>query len=231
MLRRATFSRVDRSNVLLSKYFKEEINTRTKARLFKIQIINNKQRNMSVEATPFGSRPPYKINNEGGDNSNPPCTNSSEQYSASCHCGRVTYVVEGEPEDAKLCHCKGCQELHGAPFEWVAIFHKHRVSFPDRISLNHLYFYSSEHDRGWDAQQANERILPTKVSCSHCRTPIADEGRNMWLAFATLFNFQNISKIPKKFKHTCHLFYGQRCIDIPDDKPKWTAHKNHSKIM
>ena len=231
MLRKAIFSRVNRSNALPYKYFNEKINTRTNGRSLKIQKITNKQRNMSMEATPFGSLPPYRINNEGGDNSTLPCTNSSEQYSASCHCGRVTYVVEGEPEDAKLCHCKGCQELHGAPFEWVAIFHKHRVSFPDRSSLNHLYFYSSEHDRGWDAQQANERILPTKVSCSHCRTPIADEGRNMWLAFATLFNFQNISKIPIKFKHTCHLFYGQRCIDIPDDKPKWTAHKNHSKLM
>ena len=105
MLRGAIFSRVNRSNVFPSNYFKEEINTRTKARLLTIQIINKKQRNMSAEATPFGSRPPYKINNEGGDNSNPPCTNSSEQYSASCHCGRVTYVVEGEPEDAKLCHC------------------------------------------------------------------------------------------------------------------------------
>lgn len=45
---------------------------------------------------------------------------SSKMYSASCHCGRVRYNVRGEPESSKLCHCRGCQQLHGAPFEWVS---------------------------------------------------------------------------------------------------------------
>ena len=41
-------------------------------------------------------------------------------YNASCYCGRVQYQVRGEPESAKFCHCRGCQQLHGAPFEWVS---------------------------------------------------------------------------------------------------------------
>lgn len=32
--------------------------------------------------------------------------------------------------------------------------------------------------------------LPCKVSCSYCRAPIMDEGRNMVLLFPTLVNFR-----------------------------------------
>ena len=152
-------------------------------------------------------------------------------YRASCYCGRVSYRTRGDPLDSKLCHCRGCQRLHGAPLEWVAIFEKSSIQFDDRAALDYLYFYNSTLDRGWDSGQAAQRILPCKVSCAHCRTPVADEGRNMWLAFATLFQFESIDRIPPAFRHSCHLFYGQRCIDLADDdddKTKWVAHKDRS---
>jgi hypothetical protein len=150
-------------------------------------------------------------------------------YNASCYCGRVQYEVQGEPISSKLCHCRGCQMLHGAPFEWVSIFHKHNVRFTPE-SLDLLYFYSGELDKAWDSTKAEERILPVKVSCGWCRAPIADEGRNMWLAYSTLFGFTIESGIPPSFQHTDHLFYGQRCIDLEDDKAKWKGHKNKSEI-
>jgi len=153
-------------------------------------------------------------------------------YQASCHCGRVRYEVRGDPVSSKLCHCRGCQVLHGAPFEWVSVFEKRNVRFPLRSSLDHLYFYSSELDAGWSSgDRASERELPVKVSCSHCRTPVADEGRNMWLAYATLFGFSVEGPgngIPPAFRHACHLFYGQRCIDVADDRDKWVGHRNAS---
>jgi hypothetical protein len=35
-------------------------------------------------------------------------------YEASCHCGRVEYQLSRKkPLDAKYCHCKTCQRLHG----------------------------------------------------------------------------------------------------------------------
>jgi hypothetical protein len=143
--------------------------------------------------------------------------------------GGVKYQVRGEPESSKLCHCRGCQLLHGAPFEWVSIFHKHNVRFQPE-SLKYLYFYSGENDIGYSAtEEGRERPhLPLKVSCSHCRTPIADEGRHMWLAFSTLFAFTVETGIPESFKHSCHLFYRQRCVDMKDDKTKWEGHKNKS---
>jgi hypothetical protein len=42
------------------------------------------------------------------------------------------------------------------------------------------------------------------------------------------FNFGGVSKVPTKFKPTCHIFYGMRVIDINDDLPKWSGHKNQS---
>jgi hypothetical protein len=165
-------------------------------------------------------------------------------YNASCYCGRVQYQVRGNPASTKLCHCRGCQLLHGAPFEWVSIFSKDSVRFPSSTSssssLDHLYFYSSELDQGWTSRVANDRVLPCKVSCAHCRTPVADEGRHMWLAFNTLFGFtiepqqgassssSSSSSIPDAFRHSDHLFYQQRCIDINDDKMKWQGHRNKS---
>ena len=141
------------------------------------------------------------------------------KYRAACFCGRVQYEVSADPVDAKFCHCRTCQKLHGAPLQWAAIFHKHQVRFT--AGLEQLRFYNSE-------QGLNERILPCKVSCKHCGTPIADEGRRMWLAFPTLFDFGPGVETPESFKPTCHIFYAQRVIDSYDDLPKWIGHKNHS---
>jgi hypothetical protein len=148
-------------------------------------------------------------------------------YKASCFCGRVKYDVQGSPLDAKLCHCQDCQVLHGAPFEWVSIFAQDKVRFK-RLSLDHLQFYNTKLDRCWTSTNANDRILPAKVRCSHCGTPIADEGRNMWLAYATMFRFRE-GEVPSAFRHSCHIFYAKRCINLMDDKKKWTGEKDTSE--
>lgn len=141
------------------------------------------------------------------------------KYRAACFCGNVRYEVSTDPVDAKICHCLACQKLHGAPTQWAAIFHKRHVRFT--AGLNHLHFFNSE-------QGLQERILPCKVSCGRCGTPIADEGRRMWLAFPTLFDFGPRTEVPDSFKPTCHIFFGMRVVDVWDDLPKWSGHKNHS---
>ncbi|PLX99460.1 MAG: hypothetical protein C0622_10430 [Desulfuromonas sp.] len=141
------------------------------------------------------------------------------KYRAACFCGAVRYEVCADPVDAKYCHCKTCQTLHGAPLQWAAIFHKQHVMFT--AGLDQLRYYNSE-------QNLNERVLPCKVSCKQCGTPIADEGRRMWLAFPTLFDFGPGNAIPAAFQPTCHIFYAQRVRDIEDDLPKWAGHKQQS---
>jgi len=140
-------------------------------------------------------------------------------YRARCHCGTVQYEVCADPVGAKLCHCMACQKLHGAPMQWAAIFHKRDVRLMQ--GFNHLNFFNSEHLK-------HERILPCKVSCGRCGTLIADEGRRMWLAFPSLFDFGHVTNIPRAFKPTCHIFYSMRVVDINDDLPKWSGHKHSS---
>lgn len=144
------------------------------------------------------------------------------RYQASCHCGAVRYEVDADPVDAKFCHCRTCQRLHGAPMQWAAIFHKHDVRFTR--GEQHLRYYNSDLARA-------ERILPCKVSCSLCGTPIADDGRTMWLAFPTLFDFGTPPRTPAAFRPTCHIFYGARVVDVDDGLPKWSGHKNTSTLM
>lgn len=144
------------------------------------------------------------------------------KYKATCFCGTVRYEVSKDPVDAKICHCLACQKLHGAPMQWAAIFHKHHVKLT--AGWNHLIFFNSEKDK-------NERVLPCKVRCGRCGTPIADEGRRMWLAFPELFDFGYNIKVPDSFKPTCHIFYGMRVVEIMDNLPKWSGHKNHSSLL
>ena len=142
------------------------------------------------------------------------------KYRASCFCRAVQFEVCADPVDAKVCHCLTCQRLHGAPMQWAAIFHKHDVRITRGTDC--LSFYNSE-------QRIYARSLPCKVSCSLCGTPIADEGRRMWLAFPSLFDFDFPPQVPKAFMPTCHIFYGSRLIDLNDDIPKWSGHKNNSE--
>lgn len=128
-------------------------------------------------------RPPYSL----ADSSKP----FNRVYTGSCFCEKVKFEISREkPLDAKYCHCKGCQVLHGAPFQWAAIFEKSDVHFYE--GQDQLIYWNS-------AENSTEYILPCKVYCNHCRAPIMDEGRNMLLMFPTLINFKDV-KSKLKFK-------------------------------
>lgn len=76
-------------------------------------------------------------------------------------------------------------EIAGAPFQWAAIFKKEDINFTH-----------GHHDLTWydSGEKTIEHKLPCKVSCSYCRAPIMDEGRNMILLFPTLIKFKNVEE-------------------------------------
>ena len=102
------------------------------------------------------------------------------KYSASCFCKRVRFEVATDPVRAKLCDCSVCMRLHGAPMQWAALFHKDAVRF-DPSSADFLRFYSPEEDAAYE--NGEDRCLPCKIQCKHCGTWVADEGKNMSMAF------------------------------------------------
>jgi hypothetical protein len=38
-----------------------------------------------------------------------------------CHCGKITYEAEVDPEAVGICHCTDCQTLSGTAFRTVVM--------------------------------------------------------------------------------------------------------------
>jgi hypothetical protein len=134
------------------------------------------------------NHPDYTFQDEDPSNRPPYSQRSAEEFGevkwrAHCQCGQVSYKLRRErPMKAKFCHCRGCQVMHGAPFQWAAIFKKEDVLFDN--GTKGLSFYAS-------TERNTKYQTPTKVSCSVCRAPIMDEGRNMCLMFPQLIDFSH----------------------------------------
>ncbi|GAB1316964.1 hypothetical protein MFIFM68171_07174 [Madurella fahalii] len=150
-------------------------------------------------------RAPYRIRDKA--------ENFPVKWKGKCHCGAVQYELSRDkPLASKYCHCTTCQRMHGAPFQWAAIFHKDDINFTN-----------GHHDLGWydPTAKSTTHHLPCKVQCAYCRTPIMDEGRNMILLFPTLIEGINTPEGREAFKAQCHMFYPQRVVDIKDGLPKF----------
>jgi hypothetical protein len=186
------------------------------------------------------SKPPYNWSPERG-------TDSEElfktKYESSCWCGAVRFAFAGDPFDAKHCHCRQCQWLHGAPFQWAVIFPKTSVRILENNS-NALHCFSTT------TKKASHHV-PCKVSCDICRAPLFDEGKRTVLAYPSGFKFPPIKArlnaadandgeaveigeglydprhedihpsghyggVPLEFQPSCHIFYGQRVMEVCD---------------
>ncbi|KAI1505664.1 Mss4-like protein [Biscogniauxia marginata] len=160
------------------------------------------------------NRPPYRTTDTSAQ--------FEKKYTARCHCGRVRYWLSRDrPLASKFCHCVDCQSLHGAPFQWAAIFEKRDLHFEN--GAEGLAFYHA-------GTRAARYELPAKVSCASCRAPIMDEGRRMVLMFPAIIEFGD-AESKKYFDPQCHIFYSQRVVDLPDGKPKWTGLDGKSELM
>ena len=76
-----------------------------------------------------------------------------------CHCGRVTYEAEIDPEKVLICHCGDCQTLTGSTFRTVAL------TYEDAFKLlsGELKAYVKTGESGAKRQQS---------FCPECGTPI-----------------------------------------------------------
>ncbi|KAL7625241.1 hypothetical protein AAE478_004456 [Parahypoxylon ruwenzoriense] len=156
---------------------------------------------------PWKSQPPYLTTADQP---------AAKQWTAHCHCGRVQYFLSrAQPLACKFCHCADCRTLHGAPFQWAAIYEKRDVHF--ERGVDGLAFYHSP------ARSATHR-LPCKVSCAYCGSPLMDEGRNVVLVFPGAIEFPDAERRKMFDPH-------QRVVDIHDGKPKWSKLDGQSELM
>lgn len=178
----------------------------------------------NTRSSDWQHRPPYlppaqldKLDKEKSGRDAP----FSKKIEGTCHCGRVRYWLSSDkPLASKYCHCSDCQTLHGAPFQWAAIFEKHDLAFEHGVQ--DLAFYDS-------GKKAAAHALPCKVSCANCGSRIMDEGRNMVLLFPALLKFKGDEQLKKNFAPQMHIFYPQRVLDITDGTPKWAGLNDKSE--
>ena len=83
-----------------------------------------------------------------------------------CHCGKLTFSAEVDPEQVFICHCTDCQTLSGSAYRTVvpAI----EGSFKMLTGNPQIYFKTTEN--GSKRQQA---------FCSDCGTPIYSAPESM----------------------------------------------------
>lgn len=146
----------------------------------------------------------------------------AKKWTAHCHCGRIRcWLSRDAPLAVKFCHCIDCQALHGAPFQWAAVFEKTDLRF--ERGAEGLAFYHTP-------DRSTVHRLPCKVSCAYCHSPIMDEGRKMVLIFPGIIEFGD-AEDKKVFDPQCHIFYSQRVVDIHDGKPKWSKLDGKSELI
>lgn len=46
-----------------------------------------------------------------------------------CHCGKITFEAEIDPDNVIICHCTDCQSLSGSAFRTVALSKKDAFTF------------------------------------------------------------------------------------------------------
>jgi len=80
-----------------------------------------------------------------------------------CHCGRVTYEAEIDPQKVSICHCTDCQQLTGSPYRVTVICDSGDV----RLTGAHPKVYAKTADNGRTRFQH---------FCDECGSPLFTSG-------------------------------------------------------
>ncbi|KAI5288666.1 hypothetical protein KEM54_005026 [Ascosphaera aggregata] len=112
--------------------------------------------------------------------------------------------------------------LPGAPFQWAAIFDKKDIRFIN--GTKNLRFYNTK-------EHVTEHLLPCKVFCSTCLSPLMDEGRHMCMLLPSTIDFSEKEKDRPVFTPTSHILYGERSVEIRDGRPKFSGLDNQSELV
>ena len=85
------------------------------------------------------------------------------QIDGSCHCGRVTYQAEIDPEHVSVCHCTDCQQLTGSPYRVTVICSGEQILMTGKAPK--IY-----------AKKADNGLTRFQHFCGECGSPIFTSG-------------------------------------------------------
>ena len=85
------------------------------------------------------------------------------QIDGQCHCGRVTYQAEIDPQHVSVCHCTDCQQLTGSPYRVTVICSGEQI----RMTGQTPKIYAKKGDNGRTRFQH---------FCEECGSPIFTSG-------------------------------------------------------
>jgi hypothetical protein len=81
-----------------------------------------------------------------------------------CHCGRVTFEAEIDPEKVSVCHCTDCQSLTGSPYRVTVICSAQQV----RLTGEPVKIYGKTGDNG---------LTRAQHFCGACGSPLFTSGQ------------------------------------------------------
>jgi hypothetical protein len=87
------------------------------------------------------------------------------QIDGQCHCGRVTYEAEIDPQAVSICHCTDCQELTGSPYRVTVICSAEQI----RMTGKAPKIYAKKGDNGRKRFQH---------FCGECGSPLFSSGED-----------------------------------------------------
>ena len=85
------------------------------------------------------------------------------QIDGQCHCGRIVYEAEIDPEAVSVCHCTDCQALTGSPFRVTVLCSGQSI----RMAGAPPKVYGKQGDNGQ---------IRFQHFCSDCGSPLFTSG-------------------------------------------------------
>ena len=85
------------------------------------------------------------------------------QIDGQCHCGRIAYEAEIDPDQVSVCHCTDCQALTGSPFRVTVLCDAGQVRLTRGTPK--IYAKSGDNGRTWFQR-----------FCADCGSPLFTSG-------------------------------------------------------
>ena len=85
------------------------------------------------------------------------------QVDGQCHCGKITFEAEIDPEAVSVCHCTDCQMLTGSAFRVTVLTRRASI----RLTGNQPKLYTKTGDNG------RKRL---QFFCPECGSPLFTTG-------------------------------------------------------